>query len=172
MARSATYSRLQLPANRVRVTHFDQKQGSGCTFRNCTLTPDFAYRHSERWLAGLAPTTSRRGTSARTRRSRRLVGRSRSADHGEADKRLGLMEPMKYVLTPAQLMPEVVAQLHNVEAMECYFDGKLLRHPADTFTHLITHLSQPLIRAGRSVQPPDPARVAPWPRTKSSFSLA
>jgi hypothetical protein len=37
---------------------------------------------------------------------------------------------------------------------------------------LISHLSQPVIRAGRSVQPPDPARVAPWPKTKSSFSPA
>jgi len=37
---------------------------------------------------------------------------------------------------------------------------------------LITQMSQPVIRAGRSVQPSDPARVAPWPRTKSSFSPA
>ena len=46
------------------------------------------------------------------------------------------MESMKYTLTPAQLMPEVVAQLHNVAATECYFDGKLLRHPADIFTQV------------------------------------
>jgi len=47
---------------------------------------------------------------------------------------------MKYILTPAQLMPEVVAQLHNVPASECYFDGKLLRHPADIFTQVFQGL--------------------------------
>ena len=62
------------------------------------------------------------------------------------------MEPMKYVLTPAQLMPEVVAQLHNVEAMECYFDGKLLRHPADTFTQVFRGLLESGIQLCRDHQ--------------------
>jgi hypothetical protein len=50
------------------------------------------------------------------------------------------MEPMKYVLTPTQLMPGVVAQLQNVPATECYFEGKLLRHPADIFTLVFRNL--------------------------------
>ena len=47
---------------------------------------------------------------------------------------------MKYILTQAQLMPEVVAQLHSVPASECYFEGKLLRHPADIFTQVFQGL--------------------------------
>ena len=59
---------------------------------------------------------------------------------------------MKYILTPVQLMPEVVTQLHNVPATECYFDGKLLRHPADIFTRAFRELLESGIRLCRDHQ--------------------
>lgn len=47
---------------------------------------------------------------------------------------------MKYILPPTRLMPEVVSQLNNLPATECHFDGKLLRHPADTFAQVFLGL--------------------------------
>jgi len=40
---------------------------------------------------------------------------------------------MKYELTPAQLVPEVVIELTELPAQEHKDEGQLLRHPSDTF---------------------------------------
>lgn len=47
---------------------------------------------------------------------------------------------MKYILKPAQLRPEVVAQLRDVPAVERFDEGKLLRHPEDTFAQVFRDL--------------------------------